>query len=334
MAFGGLPNLLATRSLQNFVSETRLRLDDVRSEAVTGRVADLREALSGDVGRVQRIEKLVADEQRYGDALSLAATRYETVQTVLDDFRADSSRFVTSAQAAINRGDPVTLGAAAQDARTRLDAALAQLNTSLAGRALFSGAAIDTQPFGSADTLLTAISAIITPAADAATAETALDTYFGAGGGFETTFYQGDDTLPEPSIEVAQGRRFAPGVTAIDQEIKDMIRGIAVVALTADTATTDAKSLGLAEAAIIKIREGEETLIATQARIGGEQQEIERLTARNAFTQNALETTLNALIARDQFEAAAEMTALETQLEATYLTTARIANLNLTSFLR
>ena len=56
--------------------------------------------------------------------------------------------------------------------------------------------------------------------------------------------------------------------------------------------------------------------------------------ARHQTSEAALTLAYTKLAGRDQFEAAAALIQLEAQLETTYLTTARLANLSLVNFLR
>ena len=75
-------------------------------------------------------------------------------------------------------------------------------------------------------------------------------------------------------------------------------------------------------------------LAAMSGRVGVAEERMATLRTQHNATTTALTRAYNALAGRDQYEAAAELTQLEAQLETTYLTTARLANLSLANFLR
>ncbi len=86
--------------------------------------------------------------------------------------------------------------------------------------------------------------------------------------------------------------------------------------------------------AVAGLRNNVGALAGTAGRVGTAEARMAEVRTRQEADQAALNQAYTALAGRDQFEAAAELTALEAQLQTTYLTTARLANLSLTNFLR
>ena len=75
-------------------------------------------------------------------------------------------------------------------------------------------------------------------------------------------------------------------------------------------------------------------IIAMETRLGASQESIERI--EEGFTREAtlIAAAEDAMLGRDTFDAAAELQALEGQLEASYTVTGRLGSLSLANFLR
>lgn len=327
-----VPNILQTQKFQSLVSETSTRLLDAQVEASTGEIANLSKALRGDVAQVQTIMKAINDNERYLQSISIAELRYTSVQSTLGLVSETANLLGIDALAAVTQGDQTSLEQHVLAARGDFVTLVNAINTPVSGRALFSGAELSETPISSAEQILTDITALVAGAATAAAAQADIDAYFGAGGAFETTIYQGSAT-PAPTIEVAPGVRVDPGLTAIDDEIKDVLKNLAIVAVARDAAPLNISS-ALIEDASIALLDASDAIINLQANLGTTQEFLARLQARNEAETFTLQSGLAALTTRDIFEASAELEALAIQLEAIYVTTARISGLSLTNFLR
>ena len=333
MKIQGVPTLLSTRTQQALVIETRQRIQDVQKETTTGLIANLSKSLRGDVGKVQRLDKLVADNERYQQSINLLATRFQTMQNVLSGISSRSNLIATEVLGAVGLDDRVSLKQQTISAESEFSAVVAGLNTRIAGRALFAGAATDVAPIANANDILDDVRTIIQAAPDATTAKNNINTYFAAGGAFETTIYQGS-TTPAPTTEVAPGLRFGPDVTAIDDEIKDVLASLATLALAQDASSSEQMSDALLQAAGSDLLQSATEVINRQSSIGAIEEELQLLLSRNEAETFAYEQSLAVLRTRDQFEASVELQALTNQLEAVFVTTSRIANLTYTNFMR
>lgn len=328
-----IPFLLSTRRMQSTLSTLTEAHRESQVEAVTGRVHSIGKELEGDVGRVHRLERFIHLAEKRDQAMTALQGELSIVQLTLTTAREKSESLALRIQGALGINDENALAAHASEAGAELEALFGHLNTSYGGKHLFSGAAVETTPLADASTMLTALDGLISSAADATTAIAAIDTYFGAGGAFETTIYQGS-TSAGPTREISEGRRVGVEATPIDIGLKNTIRGLAVVALARSSATTtEIGDALLADAAGALGRAGQQ-IMSQQAEIGAIEEDVAISQIRNAASKFAYEENLTALIGRDQYEAATRMTNLETQIEAAYLATSRIANLTLVNFLR
>lgn len=329
----GLPTLVQTRGLQQIVSDTRAELSSVQVEAVTGLAEDVSAAVRGDVGRVQELEKLLADNQQRLVSIESLGLELEFVQSALSPIQERAGTLSVEIAGALQLSDATGLEAFRIEADQELRSVFGRLNTSFGGSNVFSGAAVDVSPLGSVDTLLTDVAAIVAAGPDAATITAALDTYFNtAGGGFQTTIYQGS-TAAAPTREIADGQRLGVDITPLDAEIRDAIRAFATFAVAEANAPDAATFEALARDVSTALGQVNDQVISRQAVIGAQEAELELLRVRNLASTDAITSELNSLLGVDQFEAASRLNLLETQLQASFLVTSRVQSLSLVNFL-
>lgn len=327
-----VPDLLAFATVSRAVSDLKKQADVTRTESVTGRVDDVTAHLKGDVGSAHLVKKAVDDVRAYQENLSLAEGRSQATQTALNNFSVDSNRIATDTLSAIGRGDTGTLSIQATDARSALSSIFAGLNSSFGGRALFGGDETNRPPLTSPEQLISDVETIIAGATDAADAEAQLDTYFNdPAGGFATNIYQGGAGRA-PLVEIAPGIRVDTSARADDQPIKDMIRGLVSIA-TSPSATFADRNAFIETSANRTL--GADVLVTEQrAGIGANEARIVAARERYDSEETILVSLYNDKTARDPYEAASELRLLETQLEAAYLLTSRLARLSLSNYLR
>lgn len=335
MSSTGVPDVVAHARLSRIISDMKSKAQLARTEAVTGRYEDQTKAVRGDIGGAHLLNKAIEDAKAYQTNLSLAETRTSRTQTVLAMLTTESARLGASAIAGLGTGDEASLKTIAADARATILNIFGALNSTEGGRALFGGDATDRPPLAAVEDFLADIETLIAGAADAAAAETALDTYFNdPAGGFATDIYQGGDGEAS-SVELAPGVRVGASVRADDQSIKDLLRGLAVIA------SYEALPSGSAEARDALTRSGaeyalvaEDDLVNMRARLGVAESRIAAAKDRYTSEETVLTSILNQKTARDPYEATAELQLLESQLEASYLMTARLARLTIAEYLR
>lgn len=334
MSASGVPDVVSHARLSRIISDMKSKADVARTEVVTGRYEDQTKATRGDIGGAHLLNKAIADAKAYQTNLSLAETRASRTQAVLGMLTTESARLGASAIAALGAGDEASSKTIAADARATVLTIFGALNSTEGGRALFSGDATDRPPLANVEQLFTDVAAIIAGAADAAAAETALDAYFNdPAGGFATAIYQGGDGEAS-SVELAPGIRVGASVRADDPAIKDLIRGLVVVASfetlpSGSAAARDAVARSGAEFALV----AEDDLVNMRARIGVAESRIGAAKDRYTSEEAVLTSLLNAKTARDPYEASAELQLLESQLEASYVMTARLARLTIAQYL-
>ncbi|MEM7239265.1 MAG: flagellin [Pseudomonadota bacterium] len=331
----GLPDLLSSGRLSRQVASVSADLARVSEEVATGLRSDPIAASGNDPGRLAALERdLTLNETRLR-ALSLAEGRAATAQRALGLVQDAVQSIGADLLGHVDKGDIASADREASGARDAFGTAVSALNSRFADRALFSGAAVNSGALAPADQILDEIGAAVAGAPDAAAAIAAIDTYFGPGGGFETSGYIGS-VNDGPDLETADGVRIDYAVRADADQIRTGLRNLALGVVGSEAAfagaSDDQRLIVYREASLGAINSGEQ-IIDLRARLGVSEERIELATVTGSAEKDFLERARNALIARDPFEAAAELATLETQLQSVFAVTARLSRLNLTSFL-
>lgn len=318
------------------IADLRSRSDTAREEAVTGRHADPASALGGKVAELLDLERALRLNQQYREIIVFAESRATAVQGSLDALRNLAIDLAAEGQTALDSNLATVGETASAAARQALDAAVAALNSSYAGRGLFSGDSASGPALTNGATIAAETTAILEAVPTSGMGYADLTVAFeSAGGLFDTDFYTGGSG-DAPSSEIAEGERLAFAPRADDPAFRALLRDIAALAAAFDPANAVApdQRRAVAAQAVAGLRNDVGALAGIAGRVGTAEARMAEVRARHEANQTALTQAYNGLAGRDQFEAAAELTALEAQLQTTYLTTARLANLSLANFLR
>lgn len=332
MQFSLTPDTLFNSRLSRQNANIRARLETVGQETITGRRADVLQATSGQVGDAFLLEKASTDIIRQRSMATLATSRLDSATSSISTIRETLIDFTPSARVTFATGGDNEFNLMATSAEDALSGVMNSLGRRHGTRHLFSGTQTVGGPLASPEALKTAVNNAISGAASGTDAISAINDYFGAGGGFETDIYQGS-VADGPRLHVTDSQSFEPLPKADDALFRDMMQGFAMIAGAAQAAT-DADRDALIQAGINLLDGALDGALATESRLGAAQQSIERIDLALQTEATLLSTTTNNLLGRDVFEAAAELKALEGQLEASYTVTGRLGSLSLANFLR
>jgi len=326
------PTLRAHTLIQQNVASIKDRLESARTEAVTGRAADIGRAVNGDTAKVNLLNEAITYSDDRTTVLDFEGGRMATAQAALENMRGIAADTVSSLRLASGSSSLNTKVVAEESAKAGLEDAVSRLNTSFGGRPLFGGDS-GALPMGQASDILDAVRTIVAAAPDAASALADIETWFNdPAGGFETAFYQGGDG-EAPTVELDKGERIATSLSADDQSLRDMLRGFAVTAIASE-APDDAARGAYQDAGGAILAGAGEGVLQLQSSLGVREERVAGALADHKAQSATLSIAYNGLTGVDQAAAATEMRLLETQLEASYLTTSRMANLSLLNYLR
>lgn len=333
MKAAGVPTLLAAQRFAGLSASLRKQTDIARTELTTGRIADLPLALGAQIGEAFSVRGALDAVAFQKQGLSQAALIATTAQRVLGVIGEGAAALAADALGASGRRDEVALTAAAVQAQARVRDAVIQLNTNVAGQSLFAGDAADRAALASADQLLADVSAIYAAASGPAALEAELDAYFNdPAGPFQSSIYTGG-AGPAPTIEIARGERLQFTLRADDPSIKDLLRGLSLIAAAGAAPPSTLRDSALSSGAAAALA-GDDALTLRRTEIGVAEQRAGEAARLLEEEEAVLTEAFNALTSRDPFEAASRLQSLEAQLNASLVITARLSQLTLANFLR
>ncbi|MEM9421612.1 MAG: hypothetical protein AAF986_03745, partial [Pseudomonadota bacterium] len=232
---------------------------------------------------------------------------------------------------AATSGDRAGIIATANTAESTLGVVFSALNSRFDGRSLFAGDAASNPALGDLSQLLSDIEAIATGTGSVADKMAAVDTYFAAGGTFDTTIYQGGTGDAAP-VTLPSGFEVAPIDTANESAFKNMIKGLAITAQTYKLPPVDYVDWVRQGADLI--RSAQDDLVVAEAAVGDTVNRIAEAAETEKDQLRLAAETLDRIIGRDAFEAASEVQDFEARLQAAYTLTSRLGQLSLTNYLR
>lgn len=334
MITGPLPDLAATLRLQRDAGQVRASLERTGRELSTGRKEDLFAASGGDPRRLLQIEGAQARAVREAETVTLAQGRINLTQTVMGGLEALADALGPELAAAVARGDMNSARIHAAGAEDAFRNAVQALNTSYAGRTLFSGAAVDRPALDDPQTILDDVATILAGATDSADAIAQVQAYFDPGGGFDARYLGAVQDAPRAGIDNGDSLDISRRADA--PEIRELLQGLALAAATVSgTYAGPTEAVGdLLEQAGAATMSARESIVQSRALLGLQEQALEDASVRIAARKDMLDLAWNAATSRDPYDAAAEFQVIEQQLERIFLVTARLSNLKLTDFLR
>lgn len=324
------PDLLFQSVFTRQLAGLRQRLDGAALELVTGRRADTLAAARGDNNTLLRAQAVLDAVEPARARLAQLDGRYRVAASALRTVGELAALTSLDALAAGDFGGAQSDAVAASEAEAALRGIFGALDARFGGRALFAGDRGTEGALAPVADLLALAEGIILAAPDPAAAAADLEAAFGPGGAFETTIYGGGAPTGRPELPGGTALDALP--TANDGPVRDLLRGLAMIAFNERLAEAD-RPEWLQQAAVI-VRGAGDRLVAEEASIGLSLQAIERDIGRQDELRLDAELTLETILGRDPFEAASETRALEVRLEAAYTVVSRVSNLRLTNFLR
>ncbi len=315
------------RSQNSFVT-----LNEQLSSGVKSR--DLADYRPADQGRLLDLRAETSRRTGYVKAIDLASPRLDAYNATLGRMGgiAKDIAGALAGQASYDAADKVALG-------TQIDNALNELtslmNERLGDRYLYAGRNYDTAPVAD----LRSLGPVALPVPPATARVTAPDL---------PPYHSGAQPLPAADqaawttdrVAVADGRGVDAGLTANDPALQDLVQGLRLAraaldqaAAAPDAASADAAYQSYSAAARGTLTAAQDGIRALSARIATDQKAFSAARDLHQSAINLLGNAEEGITGVDPADIAVRLTAVQTQLEATYRVTASLANLSLVKFL-
>lgn len=336
MNFIGVPDLLTSGQTSRTISKVSQDLARVTQELSSGLNSNLVEASGGDPTRLYSIERELRMNEVRQFSISQAQGRSSVTQAALAKVQDAVSDIGAPLLAAVTMDDQQSSQIIATGARNAFSESVAALNSRFGDRSLFAGAAADGPALADPDVILAEISAAVTGATSSTDVLAAIDTYFSDPAGFQTTAFLGSD-IDVSDVELDDGEIVSFAVRADAPEIRDVLSALAIAVIGAEGGfagdTIGARQVLLGEAARRTISATDQ-IIATRGELGIVEERIDEASVRIDAEESLLQQARSSIIARDPFEAAIELSAIETQIQTIFSITGRLSNLTLNNFIR
>lgn len=325
------PDALFQSAFSRDISSLRTALQRASQELVTGRRSNILASSRGNSEPLLRAQAALDNAEQARARLTVLEGRYRVASSALRTIGELTESVALAAQSAGDVNTGVQADAfASVEARSAIGTVFSALEARFGGRALFGGTLGTGRVLADTSNFLADIQALVPAGTSGAAAEAALNTYFQAGGAFETNIYEGGNQLDDPQL--ADGSSIDALFTADSDELRSLYKGLAMVVVNEQVAEVDASNFLRRGAEVIQ--GAREALVGQEARMGLAQNAITREQERQEQNGLDAELTLEAALGRDPFEAAAETQALEARLQAAYTVTGRVGALRLANFLR
>lgn len=316
----------------------RLRQDLQRltAELSSGQQLDQGRAVGGDFSALADLSRTLRLQTAFAQTIAEAGIDANARQTVLERIEAEIDGLSPRILGIATGGSLQELILSVADAPARFEQAVTALNTRVAGKSIFAGDAPDRPALIPAAAMLDQLRPLANAASTAADMVLAVESWFlDTGNGFDTLAWQGGAGPAAPAL-LGEGREEQTGITARDPALREVLTGLALLALAAEGAGPgeEAERRAVVTAASVRIEQGEDALIGLRSDLGTSQARIEeaRVAAEAARAGAAMERSR--LTSADPYRAATELQAVQTRLEQLYILTARLSRLTLGEYLR
>ncbi len=315
----------------------RLKTDQFRltQELATGQVADVKSVLAGNFSYLSELESDMKTLDAYRIATTEATQFTGAMQQALDRVETSNRDLVHAMLVVGSNTVDAVVSTVATDAEANLAQIVTSLNTSLAGRSLFSGTATNVSPLSSTDDILNGLRAALVGQTSVDDILTTARNWFDDPAGFEATVYRGEST-DLPPFRLSRDTSVSLPIKATDPALREVMMHSALAALVTDP------TLGLDNAGqralLLEAGEGllvgNDGVIALRGNIGFAEARIEDTSARNAAELTSLQFARNAFLEADPYETATKLEDVQFQLQSLYSITVRMSELSLGNYLR
>lgn len=337
MNYMSVGDLARSYQLRNHNTQLKSALSDLTNEVMTGVKSDIGAAVRGDFRALASINASLARLDVYGQTGTRAGLVLSTMQSSLGHIRSTASDVAKSLLSSGSEATATGLTTSLSQATSALTTVLSSLNVSASGHRVFSGIAVDAVSVGTTQDLMSSLATATSGLTQADDIADAVTQWFDAptgGGGYLDTMFGGSQT-GIADLDLSDESSIAIPVTAADRSVRDVIRGLALAALAADTTSplSDSQRQRLANLSAGALLESDGGLIETQARLGVLEALVETAATRNGAEETTLSTARLDLIGADEYETSTALKAAQSQLETLYTLTARLSDLSLANYL-
>ena len=332
------------------------RLTTLTAENASGTYQDLAAQLGSKMGLLYSLQTQSGQQaaaQLAGNTVGAKLTAMQTALTGIDGVVSDLSTQAVAAGSNTGQTDTVFTNAAI-GATGAMNQMLGLMNTQYGGDYVFSGNDSGTRTVASstADGPAAALSGIMSDAVAAnggsaidASGVDALADRIGAmfgdangsgGSNYTGTVYTAQDDGKPVTFSVGGTQTMSYDMKGNSQGFRDILQGMSMMTLlnAPSGQLTDGAKAGLLQKATALLNQGHTELTSDTAVLGATQSRLTKSVAVQSEAASATASQISDLAGIDPYKAATQLTAVQTQLQASYTVTARLSQLSFVDYMK
>lgn len=323
--------------MRNHNTQLKTTIATLADEVASGIKQDIGAAVGGDHRALASVNATLSRLDSYGRVGSEASLYLSTMQTSLDTIRSSASTAANGLRAASEDTGTIALSTGLNQAKSALDVVLGTLNTTVAGRHVFSGVDTGQAAVSSSDTLIAGLKTATAGLTTAHEIASAVDQWFDApvgGGGYMDTVF-GGSTKSLSGIQISDTLSISIPMTAADTAIRNTLQGLSLAALAATDglAMPDAQRQEIATLAANRLMVGDTAIVVKQADLGQIESRVDAAKTRNSAEKTGLGLARIDMVGADGYETATALEAARQQLEILYTLNTKLSQLSLVNYL-
>lgn len=346
----GPSTLYSSLLRRNQNAELSTRLSEAEQELSTGYKADIYKSIGLGATEALSLNASLDRDEAQATTNSLVLSRLEMMTTSLSAMRESVQDVLDVAISNAGHSSDAASGIQVA-AKAALEAFIGQAGQSYGGTALFAGvsntsAALQTWSEAQADSGLSPqsvfeslLSGGLNSVADVDAALAEIDAIFSDSAAdpdtnYQSLFYNGSTGNAPARANLGDGVSVAYGVQADDEAFRQVVKGLAMLASLDPASIGDSEAYTKwVDAAVSAISAGSTGLLDSETQVSTVAARLETQNERIADRAILYKTRLLELDGVDAYEAASNVTTLQTQLEASYTVSARLSNLSFLNYM-
>jgi flagellar hook-associated protein 3 FlgL len=310
-------------------------LTRLTTELTTGERVALGGHVNGGFDPLAGLERSIRRLDGFSQVRANLEVRTSGIQTSLAAVDDVISTFGIDLAAAASLEQADVLDAKLASASGRLNQVVSILNTEVSGQFLFSGTSSDAKPLLDGEAIMSHIRGLATSATSAADFVAQVDSWFhDSGAGFEVLAYAGGDTSLS-HIAISNSLTIDLPIKADDDAFRTALQNLAIATAVSEGAiamSDDEKRHVLSQAGQ-GLMSSSQALIGMQRDTGSTEGMLAGANVSDNIERNVLELARSKITSADPYETASALEAVQLQIEALYILTARTSQLRLSDYL-
>lgn len=331
----GTTDMAQSLMLRRSGSQLRGSISRLTVELSSGQQHDTSKALNGAFSQLGSIEHGLALSTQNIASANFAATFLSAQQSALDRVGQLTQDLALDLQTSTQAPSSSIIAEAGHRAKEGFERAIGLFNTQVAGRHLFSGISGDVQPFADADVILDAIVTSLPPSPSTADIRAHVETWFAAGGPFDSIAYQGGYAA-SAGLDLGNHSHVQLTLDGSEKYTREALAGLALgaigQAITPNPTFNEQRDLLSLSAQLLF--QSDESRIALQSNIGSREERADDAKTHAQARKSALQVARSDLLAADPYDTATALESASQKLDALYLVTARLSRLSLSEYMR